>query len=247
MYDEPSTAQTHAALVTGASRRIGRALALGLAADGWPVVLSYRNDREGAEETAAQAVSLGVEAKVLQADLADPDDAQRLVEDAIAWCGRLGLLVNNAARFDRTPIDEMMSTDFETQMHSNARGPFVTMLHAGRHMRDAGGGLIVNIADVAGLSPWAGFVPYSASKAALISMTKGFARALAPTVRVCALAPGPILPPAGAEDDQGAMAVEKTLLKRYGDPADLLAGLRFFVRARYVTGYTLPVDGGRSA
>lgn len=231
------------ALVTGASRRLGRRIAERLADAGAEVALHYRTDRAGAEETAE---AIGASSPVLRADLSDPDEAARLVEEADQALGGLTLLVNNAATFRRTPLESMDASDFDTFMSVNARSVYVLSLVAGRLFKARGRGAIVNLADVAGLVPWPGFIPYSASKAAVISLTKGFAKALAPEVRVNAVAPGPVLPPAGEPSEQGEQAVAKTLLKRWGSPDDVAAAVIFLATAPYVTGQVLPVDGGRS-
>ena len=231
------------ALVTGASRRLGRAIAERLAREGAAVALHFRSDRAGAEETAA---AIGAASPVLQADLADAGACERLVVEADAALGGLTLLVNNAATFRRTPLDEMDVSDFDHFMQSNARSVYVLSLVAGRLFKSRGQGCIVNLADVAGLSPWPGFIPYSASKAAVVSLTKGFAKALAPEVRVNAVAPGPVLPPAGESPEQGERAVASTLLKRWGSPDDIAAAVVFLASTPYMTGQVLPVDGGRS-
>lgn len=231
------------ALVTGASRRLGRAISERLARDGASVALHYHSDRAGAEATSA---ALGGNRPVLQADLVDPEACERLVQEADEALGGLTLLVNNAATFRRTPLAELEASDFDHFMQSNARSVYMLSLVAGRLFKARGAGCIVNLADVAGLVPWAGFIPYSASKAAVVSLTKGFAKALAPEVRVNAVAPGPVLPPAGEPPEQGERAVAATLLKRWGSPADVAAAVAFLATTPYVTGQVLPVDGGRS-
>ena len=231
------------ALVTGASRRLGAAIALRLARDGAQVALHYRSDRTGAEATAA---AIGASGPVLQADLADAQACARLVAQADEALGGLTLLVNNAATFRRTPLDELEVADFDHFMQSNARSVYVLSLVAGRLFKSRGRGCIVNLADVAGLSPWPAFIPYSASKAAVVSLTKGFAKALAPEVRVNAVAPGPVLPPAGEPPEQGEQAVAATLLKRWGSAGDVAAAVAFLAGTPYMTGQVLPVDGGRS-
>jgi NAD(P)-dependent dehydrogenase (short-subunit alcohol dehydrogenase family) len=231
------------ALVTGASRRLGRAIAERLAADGAEVALHYRSDKAGAEDTAK---TIGRGSPILQADLADTDACERLVADADEALGGLTLLVNNAATFHKTPLDDLEVGDFDHFMRANARSVYVLSLTAGRLFKERGRGCIVNLADIAGLVPWPAFVPYSASKAAVVSLTKGFAKALAPEVRVNAVAPGPVLPPAGEPPEQGEKAVAQTLLKRWGSADDIAAAVAFLARTPYVTGQVLPVDGGRS-
>jgi len=234
------------ALVTGASGRLGRALAIALARHGALPVIQYRSDERGAEETVRRLRAVGVESCALQADLAHPGACAGLVEQTRAYLGGLDLLVNNAAIFGRAPLEDMAAADFDRHMASNARPVYELTLHAGRLMKAEGGGDVLNLADVAALRPWPAYVAYSASKAAVVSLTRGFAKALAPEVRVNAIAPGPVLPPVGADEAQGQAAIEATLLKRWGSPEDVTAAALFLLRAQYVTGCVLCVDGGRS-
>jgi pteridine reductase len=234
------------ALVTGASRRLGRAIAEGLADAGADVALHCRNDRAGAEEAAAAIRARGRRAWVFAADLADAEAAAALAEEVEAAAGPLYLLVNNAATFRKTPLETLRPEDFDEFMGANARSVYVLSLVLGRRMKARGEGVIVNLADVAGLRPWPSFVPYSASKAAVVSLTLGMARLLAPEVRVNAIAPGPMLPPAGEPPEQGEQAVRATLLGRWGNPRDVAEAAVYLATAPYVTGVILPVDGGRS-
>lgn len=235
-----------AVLVTGASRRIGRCLALDQGARGRDVIIHYGRDEAGAAETAAAVRDTGREAWILQADLGVVDATERLADEALRIAPHLDRVVLSAANFHRTPIDTATSEDFDRAMQVNARSTWILGVRLGRHLRARGGGAMLTIADVAGLSAWPSHIPYSASKAAVISMVQGFARALAPTVRVNAIAPGPILPPAGADANDGELAVQRTILQRWGAPEDIAAAAHFLLEARYITGYTLPVDGGRS-
>jgi len=234
------------ALVTGASRRLGRAMAIALARHGATPALHFRGAASGAQETAAIIAKLGTQAPVVSGDLADADQCTALVGAAHDALGGLDILINNAAIFERTPIDEMTIEHFDRHMDVNARSVYALSLEAGKRMRAAGGGDIINIACVSAWRPYPAYVPYSASKAAVVNLTQGFAKALAPTVRVNAIAPGPILPAAGELEGQGKRAVEHTLLKRWGEPDDIAQAMLFLLRATYVNGFTLAVDGGRS-
>ncbi len=234
------------ALVTAGGRRLGRAMVLALAQAGADVAVHHRGGEDDALRTCADARSAGVHAAVVQADLVDPGACAQVVESAWEGLGGLDILVNNAAIFDRTPLETLVPEDFRRQMAVNAGTVHDLSLAAGRRMLSAGGGDIVNLACASAYRPYPAYVPYSASKAAVVSLTQGFAKLFAPTVRVNGIAPGPILPAAGELEGQGARAVEATLLKRWGAPEDIAAALLFLLRARYVTGYTLPVDGGRS-
>ena len=234
------------ALVTGASRRLGLALAVRLAEAGAGVVLHAHGDLAGAQAAARSLAGRGMRAVALAADLTEEAHCARLVAEAEDALGGLDLLVHNAALFERTPLATFSPADFDRHMALNAR-PLVTLCaEAGRRMRARGGGAIVNIACTSGLRAWKGYLAYSASKAAVISLTQGFALALAPEVRVNAVAPGPILPPDGWGAEALARVAETTLLKRWGAPTDLTEAVLFLAGAPWLTGVVLPVDGGRS-
>ena len=239
------------ALVTGASQRIGRAIAVALARAGAHVALHYRSDESGSRNTAAYISSMrpgrsNARSPVLQADLGNTGACADLIDAAHAELGGLDVLVNNAAIFERTPLDTMNADDFDRHMAINARSVYALTLAAGRRMKQEEGGDIVNLACISAWRPYPDYVPYNASKAAVVNLTKGFAKVLAPEVRVNGIAPGPILPAAGEAPGQGERAVADTLLKRWGTPEDIAGACLFLLSARYVTGFTLPVDGGRS-
>jgi NAD(P)-dependent dehydrogenase (short-subunit alcohol dehydrogenase family) len=240
------------ALVTGASRRIGRHLAERLAAAGHRVAVHWRSDGEGAEATVAAIEAAGGTARAWQADLASTAACARLVRDIEAAWGPIDVLVNNASAFERADLDAMTVADLDRHHDANVRPTYALSLHAGRRMveRHAADptyeGAILNLACASAERPWSRYIAYSASKAAVVSLTRGFARRLAPAARVNAIAPGPILPPAGGTPGQAAAAIRSTLLGRQGAPHDIGDAALFLLRARYVTGVVLAVDGGRS-
>jgi len=221
-------------------------VALALAGAGADLALHHRSDEAGLLDTAASVREAGAKAVILRADLTDAAACARLAEEAHVALGGLDVLVNNAAIFERTPLEELTAEAFDRHMAVNARSVYALTLAAGRRMKSDGGGAIVNLACISAWRPYPAYVPYSASKAAVVSLTRGFARILAPEVRVNGIAPGPILPAAGEAPGQGAQAVDETLLRRWGTPEDIAAACLFLLRARYVTGFTLAVDGGRS-
>ncbi|MDJ0521074.1 MAG: SDR family oxidoreductase [Planctomycetota bacterium] len=238
--------QGRKALVTGASQRIGRALSLALARAGADVALHYRTDEAGARETAAYISDMERRAPVLQADLGDVEACEGLASAAHDALGGLDILINNAAIFERTPLETLTVHDFDRHTQINARSVYALTLAAGRRMKAEGGGDVVNLVCISAWKPYPDYVPYNASKAAVANLTRSFAKVLAPDVRVNGIAPGPILPAASEAPGQGEQAVADTLLKRWGTPEDIAGACLFFLRARYVTGYTLAVDGGRS-
>jgi NAD(P)-dependent dehydrogenase (short-subunit alcohol dehydrogenase family) len=234
------------ALVTGAAKRLGRETALALAKEGAAVALHAKTSAKEARAVARTIEKGGGKAVVLLADLADPDACLRLVPDTLSALGRLDVLVNNAAVFERTPALEPDAGAFDRHFEVNARAVYLLCAAAGKHMVAARRGTIVNVACASAESPWTGWLPYSASKAAVVSLTKGFAKALAPRVRVNAVAPGAVVPPKGASDRANRAALARTVLGRWGDAKDVARAVLFLVRdAPFTTGAVIPVDGGR--
>lgn len=240
-----------AALVTGAARRVGRAIALGLAEDGADVVVHYGTSRDAAEATARDAAALGVRAVAVAADLADPDAIDALMAAAVEALGRLDVLVNSASRFDRQAVGSITAADWDRSLDVNLRAPFLCAQAAAPHLaaapRPAGEtALVVNMADLSGVHPWREHVQHGVSKAGLIHLTRILARELAPAVRVNAVVPGAILPPAGADadDEWGRLTRQRVPLARVGDVADVVRTVRYFAQSPFVTGAVVEVDGG---
>lgn len=233
-------------LVTGGAQRLGRATVLALAAEGADVAIHARTSGREARALAATLRRKGRRAVVLEADLADPVACAELVPATVAALGRIDVLVTNAALFEPTDPAAGDAAAWDRLMDVNARATYLLTAEAGRRMRAAGGGCIVHLACASAASPWPSFLPYSASKAAVVALTKGFAKAFAPTVRVNAVAPGPILPAEGSTPARDRAAIDATVLRRWGRPEDVAAAIRYLVvDAPFVTGAVLPVDGGR--
>ncbi|MFM8980288.1 MAG: SDR family NAD(P)-dependent oxidoreductase [Planctomycetia bacterium] len=233
------------ALVTGASRRLGRVLALRLAQEGARLVLHAHRGEAAARALAAELAARGTPAHVLAADLADPAALARLCEQAWQASGGLDLLVHNAGLFERTPPATPDAEAFDRLMATNARSAWLLGAHLAPRMRARGGGAIVNVACASARKAYASAIPYSASKAAVASITQGLARAFAPEVRVNAVAPGPVLPPEGLAADEHARIAATTLLGRWGTPEDVAEAACFLATQPWLTGLVLPVDGGR--
>jgi NAD(P)-dependent dehydrogenase (short-subunit alcohol dehydrogenase family) len=234
------------ALVTGGAVRVGRRLALELAAMGLDVAVHHRASGDEAEETAADCRAHGVTAAVVQADLAGGDGCRRCVADAeAALGGGIDVLVNSAANFLAAPFDETTEEQVDLALAVNLKAPFLLAQAVAPGMAERGFGRIVNMADVAGLEPWPRFVAHSAAKAGVVMLTRSLAQELAPAVTVNAIAPGTVLMPDGASEDAVRRAREKTVLDRIGSPDDVAGALRYLLEADYVTGHTLVVDGGR--
>ena len=232
-----------AALVTGAGHRVGRAIALALAARGVRLAVHYNRSGVPAEETAALARQAGGEAAIVQADLTQADAPGRLVDEAAAALGGLDILVNSAAVMERTPIGEVTPAQWDAMFALNLRAPFFASQAAARHMTK--GGAIVNIADLAAFETWPAYVPHGISKAGVVQMTRALARALAPAVRVNAVAPGAVLLPESWSEGDAARLAATTPLGRIGSADDVAGAVLYLLEADYVTGHTIVVDGGR--
>lgn len=233
-----------AVLVTGGAQRLGRAIALELARAGAHVIIHYHRSAAQAQATLADLAALGVPAAGVAADLSDPAEAERVVDAALARWGRLDLLVNNAGIWGATPLGSVAPARWDELMNTNARSAFFAAQRAAPALR-AARGAIVNIADAGVLRPWRNHTPYLASKGALVTLTEALAKDLAPDVRVNAVAPGPVLLPAGWAPARAERAAKSVLLGRLGRPEDVAQAVVFLAQAEYVTGVVLPVDGGQ--
>ena len=234
------------ALVTGAAKRIGREIALALAGRGCHVAITYRSSRKEAGATAAAIRRKGVRAMAVEADLLDSDQVRQAVRSVESRFGRIDVLVNNASSFYPTPWATVTDAQWEDLIGTNLSGPWRFAQAAAPGMKRRRAGKIINIADVAAFSPWPAYLPYCAAKGGLVTLTWGLAKALAPEIQVNAIAPGPILMPKEISAADKKKAIEKTLLKRSGSPADIVAAALFLLEGSdFVTGVVLPVDGGR--
>jgi len=234
-----------AALVTGAGRRVGQAIAVGLAQAGCDVAVHYHGSAAGAEATARAVAGAGRRAEVFQADLSDAAAARRLPDQAARAFKRLDIVVNSAAIMVRQAVEDVTPESWDATLDLNLRAMFFVSQGAIGHLRRAKG-KIVNIADLAGLEPWPAYGPHCVSKAGVIMLTKVLARALAPDIAVNAVAPGAVLLPDEWSAAEREHIRETTPLKRLGEPADVVAAVRFLVGGTdYATGTILVVDGGR--
>ncbi len=244
MHDRRENPRT--ALVTGGAIRVGRAIALALGEAGWSVAVHYRNSDAEASEVVRQLEDLGTAGVALEADLSEVSAAERLISDAVKALGHLDLLVNSAAIFPRHDPYTVSAAEWDHLFAVNLRAPFFCAREAAGHMAAARGGSIVNLIDTGADEAWPGYVPYVATKAGLASVTRGLARAFAPTVRVNGVAPGPVLLPAGEDSETyQARAAERTVLGRVGSPRDVAEAVLYLADATYVTGEIIRVDGGQ--
>ena len=231
------------ALVTGAGRRVGRALAVALGAEGMTVAVHYHASDAGARETARLIEREGGKASVVKADLTG-DTTAGVIDDVVRQLGGLDVLVNSSAVMERTPLGEVTVAQWDAMMALNLRGPFFLSQAAAPHLARARGA-IVNIADLAAFETWPAYIPHGISKAGVVYMTRALARTLAPDVRVNGIAPGAVLLPDDWNEEDAARLRDSTPLRRLGTPDDVVGAMLYLLRADYVTGETLIVDGGR--
>ena len=233
------------ALVTGAGRRIGQAIAIGLAESGCDVAVHYHGSASGAEETARAITKAGRRAELVRADLSDAAAARGLADQAARALKRLDVVVNSAAIMVRQPVETVTPESWNTTLDLNLRATFFVSQGAIPHLRRTKG-KIVNIADLAGLEPWRTYIPHCVSKAGVVMLTRALARALATDIAVNAVAPGAVLLPEDWDTQSRDHIRETTPLERIGSPADVVAAVRFLLAGTdYATGTILVVDGGR--
>lgn len=232
------------ALVTGAGRRVGRALAEALGRKGARVGVHYNASAQGADETVRAIRAAGGEAESFRADLGEADAAPGLIEQVKTRFGGLDVLVNSAAVMERTPFGGVTSAQWDAMFALNLRAPFL-LSQAAAPLLVERGGTIVNMADLAAFESWPAYVPHGITKAGIVQMTRALARVLAPAVRVNAIAPGAVLLPDDWDDASGEHLEQTTPLRRLGSPDDVVGAMLYLIGAEYVTGETIIVDGGR--
>ncbi|MDO5528720.1 MAG: SDR family oxidoreductase [Paracoccus sp. (in: a-proteobacteria)] len=241
------------ALVTGAAKRLGRAMALELAGQGYDLAVHYHGSKSEAEETAAACREKGVRAEIFNADLLDLDQTEMLMARVVDQLGQVSVLVNNASIFEHDDIASATRESWDRHIGSNLRAPFVLSqafaLQAPRADRSGpepvAAGLIVNMCDQRVLKPTPEFMTYSLAKAALWHLTRTMAQALAPDIRVNAIGPGPTVKGVRQSEAHFAAQREATILERGADAADICDALRYLLGARAVTGQLICVDGGQ--
>jgi NAD(P)-dependent dehydrogenase (short-subunit alcohol dehydrogenase family) len=238
------------ALVTGGAVRVGRVIALALAERGAHVAFTWRNSEEAAAVTAGELEEAGrvhgVGALPLRCDLTSEEQIDETFRRIDAEWGGLDLLVNSAAVFEETPFDSLDSASWQAQLDVNLTAPMLTSKRAGdRMLAQADGGVIVNVACAGAVKAWPKHAAYCVSKAGLVMLTEVLAKALAPRVRVNAIAPGPVLHPEGYDEEARERSVRNTVLKRTGRPADVARAVLFAWDSDYTTGALIPVEGGR--
>jgi pteridine reductase len=230
------------ALVTGAAKRIGRSLALGLASAGADVAITYKGSKAEALATVEDLKQLNVRAMAVACDVRNLDSVQAAVAAVIEKFGRLDTLVNNAGTFETAALESISLAQWDKMFETNTRGPFLMAQAGYPHLR-ASGGRIINIGSLGGLHPWPTHGHYCTSKAALHMLTQTMAKAFAPEISVNCVAPGMIVN--GEVDPAYEHFAQKTPMERNGTPNDVAEAVLFFARGpHFITGQILAVDGG---
>jgi pteridine reductase len=228
------------ALVTGAAHRLGKTFALTLARLGYDILLHYHSSEDDALRTQIEIESLGRRVNLVQADLTDPTQIKSLVSNLES----LDVLVNSAAFMPGGNVDVLSIENWDISLDLNVRAPFLLAQSASNKMTD--NGLIVNITDVGAQKAWSRYPSYTVSKAALESLTRILARALAPRIRVNAIAPGFVLPSDIVPAAEWAKLIKRVPLQRAARIEEIASALEFLLKNEYITGQTIVVDGGYS-
>jgi pteridine reductase len=245
-YGKKSGGSLHGsvALVTGAAKRLGRTVALSLAEEGADVVVHYRSSATEAKSVVAEIERFGRRGAAIAADLTSVADIERLFDEAAKQFGRLDILINSAANFLPASIVSTTEEIWDAAINTNLRAPFFCAQAAAALLRRTRG-TIINFADTGGLLGWPGYIAHSVSKAGVVMLTKVLAKALAPEVRVNAIAPGTITMP-GDPPEWEADFIKLAPLRRTGAPSDIANAVLFLVHAEFMTGQILVLDGGRT-
>ncbi len=232
-------------LVTGAAKRLGRAIALDLAQAGWNVAIHYNGSEADAQSAADAACNFGVKAEILQADLSMEVETATLVSRAAAAIGPLTALINSASLFENDDWQSATRKSWDDHIGVNLRAPLLLSQLFAKQLPENAQGNIINLIDQRVLKPTPQFLSYSVSKAGLYWLTTTLAQGMGPNIRVNAVGPGPTLKNPRQSDADFGRQRDATILKRGADPADICAAVRYLLDAPAVTGQMIAVDGGQ--
>jgi NAD(P)-dependent dehydrogenase (short-subunit alcohol dehydrogenase family) len=232
------------ALVTGGAHRVGKAITLMLAKAGANVVINYHTSAAQAEATAEEVRALGKKVLSVQADIANYAQVKAMAGQIKIWFGGIDILVNSADRWEKSPFPSEDIGPWERIVGTGINGPYYVTNVFAPLILERGGGAIVNIVDLSAWEAWPNFTAHAVAKTSLLAMTRQFALELGPTIRVNAVAPGPVLPPPDYSPEQIERVATRTLLNRWGSAEDVAWTVKFLIEADFITGETIRVDGG---
>lgn len=233
--------------ITGSAGRVGKAIALSLARKGARPVIHYHTGKEKAQKTAEELAEIAQRPLVVQGDLTRPESWLKIRDEIIAAHGRVDVLVNNAAVFYKTPLFDITEDQWDHFQNVNLKSVFFGCKIFGETMLKQKQGKIINIADVAAGQVWANYIPYSVSKAGVIALAKGMAKALAPYVTVNVIVPGIVLPAKEFDQNREQRLKRKIPLNRFGSPEDVANAVAYLIEGSdYMTGAEIKIDGGRT-
>ncbi len=241
MGEKPLAGQV--ALVTGAAKRVGRSIALRLAADGADVMVNYATSKSEAEDLVREIVAGGRRAAAVQADVTRRGEVEKLFAAVTAEFGRLDILVNNVGEFFSAKFEELTDEQWDGIMNVNLKSQFLCAQAAAPIMKKQGRGRIINLSSLGGMLAWPAYTHYCVSKAGVIMLTRCLARALGPEILVNSVAPGTIQFPGEAPDED---YIRRVPLHRTGKGEDIAGAVAYLATAEFVTGQVIAVDGGRA-
>lgn len=233
-------------IITGSAVRLGRAICLELAETGAHLFCHYHSSKDKADALERELYKTGSVHFFYRADLSKIAAVRQLVKKASQQLDHIDVLINNAAVFYKTPLGSVTEEDWDSFFNLNLKSPFFLAQQVSRFMLEQQSGKIINIGDAGAENPFPAYLPYSMTKAGIIAMTKGLAKALAPNIQVNCINPGPVMMPEDLTEEERQYALDQTLLKREGSAEDIAKTVRFILEGSdYITGAVIPVDGGR--
>jgi len=232
------------ALITGGANRIGREITLGLARSGANVAINYFTSESEAKRTLDDALELGVEAISSKADISKIYQVSKMVDLVAEQLGTIDIFIHSAAPFIRTPFPVSTLDDWHTVINTMVNGSFYCANSIAPYMINQGSGAMIFILDLSALEPMRNYIAHSIGKASILALSKQLAVELAPNVRVNSIVPGHILPPEELSDETIIRLAKKNLLRRWGDPSDIVKTVMFLLESGFINGEMIIVDGG---